>query len=79
MKLKLGGADSIRVDTAVAGSSHVSVKSKKSSWCVQISSLIKKDLLESDLIFRRAIFPLIDGVVSTGADRDCVGARKRFE
>lgn len=64
MKTKSGGGVSIRVVSALLWSSHVSVRRRKSSLCVEIRSLIKKYLLDKDLTFNNAI--LVTGVCTQG-------------
>jgi len=44
----------MRADALFARSNQVSVKNRKSRLYAQIRSLIKKDLLNKDLIFKRA-------------------------
>ena len=64
MKSKLGGVASIRVQLLLAGFSHVSVSSMESRQNLDIRSLIKNDLLERDLTFRRAILVVDMSVIA---------------
>lgn len=61
-------------------SSHVSVRSKKSTECVQMRSLIKKNLFKSDLTFKRALFMVASvEFFSTVAHLDCFGMDVIFD
>lgn len=81
LKLKWRGREvSIRVVACSPWSSHVSVRSKKSTECVQMRSLIKKNLFESDQTFKRAIFTVASvEFFSPVAHLDCFGMDVIFD